>query len=77
MYLLLIIIFSDCSSSKKNMTTTSDDISSKKTSSTLTNTYWKLIELNGKKIDAITADKKEIHLSLTTLVFCCLFSGEI
>ncbi len=62
MYLLLIIIFSNCSSSKKNVTNTNDSIQSKKTSSTLTNTYWKLIELNGKKIDAITADKKEIHL---------------
>ncbi len=58
----IITLLINCSNTKKTGTQTGSDTT--KTGSTLTETYWKLIELMGNTVEKTPADQKEVYIKL-------------
>lgn len=61
---LVTASFTNCSQTKKSTATTNNMTSSNTPNASLTETYWKLMELMGKPVTMTPADKKEIHITL-------------
>ena len=60
---LVIFLCINCSPGKKVSTNKNDLLKTNTSDSSLTETYWKLIELMGKPVAITPAGKKEVHIT--------------